>query len=100
MHHREEFLRTTQQFALARQKNRCACCGTVIRSLGDEGRAYHQYGEGARAHHIKHAKFAGGNDVDNCVVICESCHYSVHEGGNYRHGTVIGRPGDFPFFRG
>ena len=33
-------------------------------------------------------------------MLCWSCHYSVHEGGNYRHGTVIGEPDDFPHFNG
>lgn len=93
-----EFSRRVQQLALARQKQRCALCGTPISSLGDAGKADHQYGEGARAHHRRHIKLGGLASVDNCVIICESCHYSVHEGGNYRLGTVVGEEEDYPTF--
>jgi 5-methylcytosine-specific restriction endonuclease McrA len=95
-----EFPRATQQHALARQKYRCASCGTPIASLGNSGRMTHAYGEGAQAHHIRHVKFGGTNVLGNCVILCWSCHYSVHEGGNYRFGTVIGRKSDFPHYRG
>ena len=27
---------------------------------------------------------AGNLKLKNCVVLCKSCHYSVHAGGNYR----------------
>lgn len=95
-----DFPRTTQQIALMRQKHRCAACGSQITRLGEGGRAEHAFGEGARAHHVTHVKFGGSDAVENCVILCESCHYSVHEGGNYRFGTVVGRVSDFPHFRG
>ena len=95
-----EFSRVTQQVALARQRYRCASCGTHISRLGDAGRAQHRYGEGAQAHHIEHVKLGGTDAVDNCVIICQSCHYSAHEGGDYRFGTVVGRESDYPHFRG
>lgn len=60
----------------------------------------HQFGEGAQAHHIKHVKFGGTGDLSNCVVICGACHYSVHEGGNYRFGNVVGKQGDFSYYNG
>src|SRR2546422_2669898 len=31
--------------------------------------------------HIQHVKVGGSDSVDNCVIICQSCHYSAHEGG-------------------
>lgn len=95
-----EFSRRTQELALARQGGRCASCGTEIFALGTAGQSEHKYGEGAQAHHLRHVKFDGSNSVDNCVILCQSCHYSAHEGGNYRFGTVIGREGDYPHFRG
>jgi 5-methylcytosine-specific restriction endonuclease McrA len=94
-----EFPRVTQQLALARQKNRCASCGVHIHGLGEAGRASHDYGESAQAHHVRHIKFGGTAALDNCVIICQSCHYSVHEGGNYRRGTVVGQKSDFPCFK-
>lgn len=48
-----------------------------------------------------HVKAGGANALDNCVVLCGSCHYSAHEGGAYRHGTVVqAHREDFPFFEG
>src|SRR4030042_5448346 len=95
-----EFSRHTQEMALVRQKNRCASCGETIVALGQKGREKHRFGEGARAHHIQHLKLRGSNSVDNCVILCESCHYSGHEGGNYRLGTIMGARDDFPYFNG
>ena len=95
-----EFSETTQRLALLRQKNRCGVCGTRIWDLGDKGRIHHAHGEGARAHHIRHIKFGGTDALSNCVIVCASCHYSVHEGGNYRFGTVVGSASDFEFFNG
>ena len=96
----KDFSTATKELALVRQKKRCACCGTQIASLGDKGLAEHRYGEGARAHHIRHIKIGGSDSVRNCVIICASCHYSAHEGGNYRNGIIIGRVKDFPYYYG
>jgi hypothetical protein len=68
--------------------------------LGNLSRGEHEFGEAAHGHHIRHVKWGGTNSVDNCVIICGSCHYSAHEGGNYRWGTVQGTPRDFPHFNG
>jgi 5-methylcytosine-specific restriction endonuclease McrA len=94
----QEFTRRTQELALARQQHLCASCGTTISALGEAGRRRHKFLEAVHAHHVKHVKFGGTNNVENCVVICQSCHYSVHEGGNYRFGTVSGTPEDFPYY--
>jgi 5-methylcytosine-specific restriction endonuclease McrA len=98
VHRTGDFPVMTKRAALLRQHNRCALCGVHIHTLGEAGRPIHRFGEGARAHHVKHVKFGGDSSLDNCVIICESCHYSVHEGGNFRHGTVIGKVTDFPYF--
>lgn len=95
-----EFSLATKQAALARQKNRCASCGTHFHELGDASKEQHEYGEGVKAHHIQHVKSGGSNTVDNCAIICDSCHYCVHEGGNFRFGTVGGQQDDFPHFNG
>jgi 5-methylcytosine-specific restriction endonuclease McrA len=97
---RKGFSRKSQELALERQQNLCAACGTPIRAIGKAGRLQHKFGEGAQAHHINPAKFGGTDKVANCVVICDACHYSVHEGGNYRFGTVAGTSDDFPHYSG
>jgi 5-methylcytosine-specific restriction endonuclease McrA len=95
-----EFSLATQRAALERQASKCACCGTTITALGEVGRGDHQFGEAARAHHVRHVKHGGSNAVSNCVIICETCHYSVHEGGNYRFGQEDGSPEDYPHYNG
>ena len=75
-------------------------CGITIFRIGEGGRTSHRFGEGAQAHHVKHIKFGGDNSLRNCVIICESCHYSVHEGGNYRYGMVVGKQSDYLHFNG
>ncbi|MGY0779205.1 HNH endonuclease [Azospirillum argentinense] len=89
------FLTSIQREALKRQGYKCAACGTRIYRLGRLGADLHKYGESAQGHHIKHAKVGGKDTVENCVIICQSCHYSVHEGGNYRHGKIVGKPSDY-----
>lgn len=96
----DEFSRATQERALVRQKHHCASCGAQIAYLGEACRSGHPYGEGAQAHHIRHVKLGGTNALVNCVILCWSCHYSAHEGGRYRTGSVVGRKGDFPHFNG
>ena len=95
-----EFLPSTQQLALGRQKNKCASCGTRITALGNAGHTGHKFGEGAQAHHIRHVKHGGLGTVENCVILCQSCHYSAHEGGNFRFGQVVGQAKDYPYFQG
>lgn len=94
-----DFSTPTKQKALARQQYQCASCGVRISHLGNACAAVHVYGEAAHAHHIQHLNKQGSDSLDNCVILCEACHYSAHEGGNYRRGTVIGRKIDFPFIR-
>jgi 5-methylcytosine-specific restriction endonuclease McrA len=95
-----EFTEATKRLALARQHFKCGSCGTPIHGLGNVARSKHKFGEGAQAHHIKPVKMGGLATVANCIIICQSCHYSVHEGGNYRHGTVAGTPADYPHYKG
>jgi 5-methylcytosine-specific restriction endonuclease McrA len=100
MQRANEFSKGTMKAALARQKFRCACCGEPVTALGNAGRSQHRFGEGVQAHHMTHVKHGGSDGVENCVIICQSCHYSVHEGGNYTHGTVDGTAEDYEFFSG
>jgi len=95
-----EFSETTKQAALKRQKFRCAMCGERIAALGGAGQAEHRFGEGAHAHHLCHVKCGGKRDLDNCVILCWSCHYSAHEGGDYRHSTIESDATDYEFFNG
>jgi 5-methylcytosine-specific restriction endonuclease McrA len=95
-----EFDTPTMKQALGRQKFRCASCGTMIKALGEAGRTDHEFGEIVHAHHMNPVKSGGLAVLDNCVILCQSCHYSAHEGGNYRFGKVVARKSDFPHFKG
>ena len=95
-----EFSSSIKDLALVRQAYLCALCGEDIKKLGKDGRFAHRYGEIAHAHHILHVKLGGGNNLSNCVILCQSCHYSVHEGGKYRTGMIVGTRKDFPYFLG
>jgi 5-methylcytosine-specific restriction endonuclease McrA len=95
-----EFSVTTKQVALERQKFRCAMCGERIAALGHAGQAAHRFGEGAHAHHMRHVKLGGTRELDNCVILCWSCHYSAHEGGDYWRIEIESAAGDYEFFNG
>lgn len=94
-----EFSTGTKESALARQGHQCASCGTPITRLGEAGRPDHRYGEIGQAHHVVHVSLGGTDSERNCVILCQSCHYSAHEGGDYAHGMVVGHEGDFPHYR-
>jgi 5-methylcytosine-specific restriction endonuclease McrA len=94
-----DFTEMVKLEALKRQKSKCGSCGTKIEKLGRQAAGDHKYGEAAHAHHIRHKKFGGRGNVENCVILCSSCHYSVHEGGNYAKGVMMGEPKDFEFYR-
>ena len=100
MNRPEEFARNVQMLALVRQRNYCASCGERISALGLGAQQNHHFGEAAHAHHMTPVRLGGKATLNNCVILCQSCHYSAHEGGNYRHGTVVGRQSDFPYYRG
>ena len=98
MAERDEFSAGTKQQALERQGYRCASCGTKIYAVGEAGQAKHKFGERAEAHHVQHAKYSGLGSLDNCVVICRACHYSVHGGGRFKE-NFGGVTSDYPHFK-
>ena len=95
-----EFSQMTKIMALKRQKNKCGSCGTRIHGIYKIDAAHHKFGEHAEAHHIRHVQQGGTNAVFNCIIICKACHYSVHEGGNYRSKDILATQADFPHFNG
>ena len=95
----KEFSYQTKRRALDRQDYLCASCASLI--LPFDGKLVSvAWEESAHAHHRKPMHAGGGGNLENCVILCSSCHYSAHEGGRYRTGTEWGRIRDFPYFRG
>jgi hypothetical protein len=79
----DEFSAQTIRDALVRQNGYCASCGTQIPKLGNAGAAQHKFGERAEAHHVLPVRAGGSGQVENCVILCRTCHYSAHQGGRY-----------------
>ncbi len=81
--------------AFARQEGHCACCGEPLDDQMDH--AHHVIpNQSGRAGEAGHAWLAS---PDNCVVLCDLCHYRVHEDGRYRSGAVA-PPEYFPHSQG
>jgi 5-methylcytosine-specific restriction endonuclease McrA len=78
-----EFTRTTKDQAFLRQKGRCAMCGGYLPKL------YDWYGEGSAAHHIRRVADGGSRHLDNCVILCETCHLQAHDWGKFRRPIEI-----------
>ncbi len=99
---RLEFSNSTKKEALKRQKNKCAACGEKISMFGKQGQEEHRFGEIAHAHHMLHCQSGGDNSLENCVILCQSCHYTAHNGGDYRNKEdfLNFEPADFEFFYG
>ena len=67
------FTKHTKRLAWERQGWLCADCGvSFIEDLNFYG------------HHIKRKADGGKNTYENCVILCEDCHYAVHNYGKYR----------------
>lgn len=94
------FSPNTKQEALERQSHQCGSCGTNISQPGDAGQKSHEYGESAQAHHILHIQQGGTSEVANCVILCWSCHYTIHEGGHYQSKEVRASSQDYPHYLG
>jgi len=81
---------------LARQKNRCASCYSVITEIGEKGMVDHKFGERAEGHHVIPHKLGGPITEPNCVVLCRACHLNAHQGGRWRdvsiYADVVGLP--------
>lgn len=82
------FSPAVQRQALDRQKGRCASCRTRIFEIGRAGQAEHTFGEGAEGHHVIPHKLGGPLSVENCVVLCRSCHLNAHQGGRWRDASI------------
>jgi 5-methylcytosine-specific restriction endonuclease McrA len=96
-----DFPKSIKFKAARRQKFHCGSCGILVDKNLSDGFTH--------AHHILPIKIAEKMEildpehiasVENCVILCWPCHYSAHEGGNYKAGTVFGETDDFPYFNG
>jgi hypothetical protein len=91
-----EFSSKTTKAALARQNSYCASCGTRIWAIGNVGAERHRFGERAEAHHVLPVQAGGTAHVDNCVILCRTCHYSAHQAGRWADITIYETPGGGP----
>jgi hypothetical protein len=90
-----DFSETVKREAFFRQWNLCAHCGRNLINIVDH------------AHHVlpnqvgnpKNSNDDWIRSVDNCVILCDTCHYRVHENGHYRTGAVA-PPEYYPYSHG
>ena len=81
--------------AFFRQWNLCAHCGRSLIHVYDN------------AHHVVpnqlgRPDIAGDSwmrEVDNCVILCQTCHHRIHGNGRFRSGAVASAD-DFPYSHG
>ena len=79
-----DFTEAAKQQARLRQWGLCAHCGTLLDDLVEH------------AHHVVPNQSGNPGKIDhlwlktaqNCVIICDVCHYRVHENGRFRAGAV------------
>jgi len=79
-----EFAASTVTAARTRQGGLCAQCGHPLADVLEE--AHHavpnQTGDPSNPqHNVLRSE-------DNCVVLCDICHYAVHDSGRFRQGAV------------
>jgi hypothetical protein len=84
----QRFPAVIQKLALARQKFRCGSCETLITDVGEAGISTHAFGERAEGHHIIPHKMGGPISLENCVVLCRSCHIGAHQGGRWQDISI------------
>jgi hypothetical protein len=79
-----EFRRDVVFSARVRQRGRCAVLGCDLNQTVEHGH-----------HVVPNQSGDPGNvadswiaSVDNCVVLCSTCHNRVHQDGHYRSGAV------------
>jgi hypothetical protein len=90
-----DFTETVANEARLRQNGKCACCGMSLDDVMEN--AHHvipnQSGEAKNPDHAWLMK------VENCVILCEDCHYRVHQDGRYQNGAIAG-PDYYPYSHG
>jgi hypothetical protein len=84
--------------ALDRQKELCASCGTRIGAFGERERHSHRFGEAAEGHHVIPHEIGGPVTLENCVVLCRSCHLNAHRGGQWGDVGIYDDLLDLPMF--
>ena len=90
-----DFPDAVKEQAFLRQWDLCAHCGEPMPYLEDH------------AHHVIPNQAGDPGDaaddllrgLDNCVVLCSTCHYAVHDSGRYRDGPVA-PPDYYPYSHG
>jgi hypothetical protein len=83
------FSKAVKDAAFFRQNGRCALCRRSLQNQDEYG--HHVIPDQSGDPSNQEDQFLG--TADNCVMICEACHWIVHEGGRWAIGAVP--PPDF-----
>jgi len=79
-----DFSDTVKNEAFTRQWNRCAHCGESLIDMEDN--AHHVVADQAGSISNPHDDFL--RTADNCVYLCLTSHYAVHDSGHYQSGAT------------
>ena len=79
-----EFTDKVRNDAFFRQNARCAVCRYSLKDQEEFG--HHVIPDQSGDPEDKQDAFL--RSVDNCVMLCHTCHYVVHDSGHYRVGSV------------
>ena len=81
------FSSKTKNDARYRQDGVCGVCGRNLDACWEE------------AHHILRQADGGNDGVGNCVILCDTCHYRVHNDGRFKSYFTAPR-GYFIYLKG
>ena len=77
------FSNLTKSQARLRQRGKCAHCGQSLNEIEES------------AHYLLRENGGGPDSEENCVVLCQNCHSTVHGNANF-HTSYITTVGHFP----
>jgi len=79
-----DFNKDAKDSAYFRQWNKCAHCGVSLVDYVDH--AHHVVPN--QSGNLANSKHACLTEIDNCVMLCETCHIRVHQDGRFRTGAT------------
>jgi hypothetical protein len=78
------FSNLTKSQARLRQRGKCARCGEPLVETEEA------------AHYLLRESSGGPDKEENCIILCQNCHSTVHGNANF-HGSYITTVGHFPY---
>ena len=78
------FSNLTKNQARFRQRGKCAHCGQSLNELDES------------AHYLLRENFGGPDKEENCVILCQGCHSTVHNNASFQ-SSYLAPLSHFPY---